>query len=66
MKFSAYSIETSGIKGICKSPSVWGHDATNNGMYPLIYLKKPKWMSDKQFSKVVKGITLNINANEDI
>ena len=51
-----------------KTPTLYGHfDVidTETGkvggvIATLVYLKKPKWVSEEDFNKVLDGITLNL------
>jgi len=59
-------ISTTPVKGICKSPALWGNCNKNNSMiFPLIYFRKPKWLDDESFSKIVESMEIvfpeNIN-----
>jgi len=59
MKVKKYTVET--IRPDSR-PAIWG--MTGNGVYPLCYLRKPKWMTEAQFDAVVKSI--RINAGTDL
>jgi hypothetical protein len=56
-------IDTYGVERIRphKQYAVWG--VTGNKQYPLLYLQKPKWMTDKQYEKICKCIQLNAPKN---
>lgn len=56
MKLRSYEINKTGIKGVCKLPGIWGHAAHRNMMFPIVYFKKPGWMSDETFTKVLDSI----------
>ena len=58
MKFDSYSISRNGLEGICKSPVIWGH--RESSMMPLVYLRKPKWMTEEDFYKVVDNLTIHL------
>ena len=60
MKLESYSIDKEGVKGICKSPAIWGNNMNTNEVYPLVYLGKPKWMTDEAFNKVLDGLRLDL------
>ena len=62
-KIKAYSVEK-GIKGICKSPAIWAHDAEKNSMMPVCYLMKPKWMTEEQFEKIIESMKYLYLPNE--
>jgi hypothetical protein len=53
-----YTLEA-GVHGACKSPAIW---ATNKygKKIPLMFLKKPKWMSETDFNYLVNSINLDI------
>jgi hypothetical protein len=53
MKLGSYSISTRPVLGICKQAALWGHDAERNGMTPLAYLQRPKWISDEGWNLVL-------------
>lgn len=56
----SYSISTKPISGICKQPALWGHEKNRASMVPLIYLQKPKWISEETFLRIVESIRLDI------
>ena len=66
MKLKTYEINRKPIQGICKQPSMWGTCADNNGIYPLIYFQKPKWMDEESFKLIVSSITLNLPYGTEI
>ena len=66
MKLKTYEINRKPIQGICKQPSMWGTCADNNGIYPLIYFQKPKWMAQESFELIVKNIKLDLPQNTEI
>lgn len=51
-----------------KTPILWGHfdvldtDTGKVGglISPLVYLRRPKWVSEEDFNKVLDGVTLNL------
>jgi len=57
-----YTIEP-GIKLICKSHAIWGHDGGVKST-PLVYLVKPKHMPDHVFHALIKSIRLEIGQVE--
>jgi len=61
MNFKEYSVEIDGIEGICRSPSFWGDNGNN--LYPLVYFRKPKWMTDKDFKHLVTCLHLALDVN---
>ena len=65
MKFDSYTIETKGIKNICKSPSAWGKRKGTNGYFPLVYFLKPKWMSNADFKQIIACIRMDFPANKN-
>ena len=38
-----WSKSKNGIKGRIKSPIIWGHAKERNCIFPVAYLRKPKW-----------------------
>jgi len=56
-----YSISTEPLSGVCKSPAFWGHyKEDKSGISPLVYFKKPKWISDESFAEIVKHLSLDL------
>jgi len=53
LQFDKYTIETKGIRTVCKSPSAWGCKKGTNGYRPLVYFLKPKWMADSDFKEII-------------
>jgi hypothetical protein len=47
------------LASICKSHAIWGHDGGNTS-FPLVYLVKPKHMSDHAFRAVIGSIRLEM------
>ena len=60
MKLKKYEISVKPISGICKSPSMWGYNSERNEICPLIYFRKPKWISQKSFKKIINNIRLDL------
>lgn len=58
IKIEKYSVSLNQFTGVCKSPALWGHRKDSNGIVPLIYFRKPKWVSDESFREIVKEIRL--------
>lgn len=54
----AYSISLNGLDGRVKSPIVWGH--WGSVIAPIAYIRKPKWLSESDFKKVVESLELRI------
>ena len=63
MKIRKYSID-SPIKGICKSHGIWLLDEDRNCSAPVMYLRKPKAISQKVFDLVLSGLSLTVNFDE--
>ena len=42
-----------------KSGIVWGHSADNNGIFPIMYLSKPKGISQEDFDLLLAQININ-------
>jgi allantoicase len=57
MKLTSYSVAPDGLKGFVKSPVIWGNYPPNISA-PLAYLKKPKWMDEKDWRMVLASIRL--------
>jgi len=60
MQLENYDIAIKGLKGICKSPSIWGSVKGKNELVPLIYFQKPKWMDEDDFYEIVRSVKLRI------
>jgi hypothetical protein len=56
MKLKSYEINKTGFKGICKMPGIWALSLDLPALYPLVYFKKPKWMDEATFMKVIEAI----------
>ncbi len=59
----SYSVSPDGLKNHIKSPILWGNfikDDRSAVCLPLAYLRKPKWMSDEDWGKVVSGVNLHM------
>lgn len=57
---SEWSKSRKGIEGRIKSPIIWGHAKEKNCIFPLAYLRKPKYMNNDSWMKVVDSIRLNM------
>jgi len=66
MLLRTIELNTTPITGICKQPSMWGHDIEKKGIYPLIYFQKPKWMDEESFKLIVSSVTLNLPYGTEI
>jgi hypothetical protein len=62
-KLRAYSVTKRGEDDFVKSAVVYGHLLERNASFPLMYLQKPKHITDEQFDKLVEGVKLTINAD---
>ncbi len=52
------------IKGFCKSHAIWLNEVDGkNKMAPLAYFKKPRWLTDEQYKKLVEDLIDAINTN---
>ena len=58
MRIESYSVETIAPH---KRPAIWA--ISGNGIYPICNLRKPAWMTDEQFERVVKSIRLDAPAD---
>lgn len=43
-----------------KSGIVWGHSKDTNGIFPLLYISKPKSISEKEFEEILNSIEINL------
>ena len=60
MKIKSYSV-CGPCEGLVKQNAIWvqGEDAT--GLYPLIYLQRPKWIkSDDAWKKICESVKLDL------
>jgi len=45
------------IKGITSSYGIWLNDIDGkNKMSPLAYMRKPKWLTDKQYKEIMERV----------
>lgn len=42
-----------------KSGIVWGHSKNSNSSFPLLYISKPKHITEEQFNKLLDSIEIN-------
>lgn len=54
----SYSISDKGTLGV-KSHAIFGFYKPNI-IAPLVYLRKPKWVSDKDFERIVSSLKLEL------
>ena len=52
------SFSRDGIKGLIKSPTIWGHKGCE--CFPLCYLKKPKYMTDAEWNSFLDGFDFTL------
>lgn len=43
-----------------KSGIVWGHSKTTNGSFPMLYISKPKGITQKDFELLLDKIDISI------
>lgn len=65
MKLESYSISVEDNSPF-KSPTLWGNRADKNETYPLVYFRKPKWVSEESFKEIVKSITVSLPKDIEI
>lgn len=41
-----------------KSAVIWGHSSKSNSMYPLLYLRKPKGISQEEYTQLLDAIQI--------
>jgi hypothetical protein len=64
MIIQSYSI-SSPVKGICKQHAAWG--MTGNCAVPLIYLQRPKWITDDAvWENIVESVRLVLPDGLDV
>ena len=44
-----------------KSGILWGHSKDTNGCFPLLYISKPKSISQEDFELLLDKITINVS-----
>ena len=42
-----------------KSGIVWGHSKNSNSIFPLLYISKPKHITEEQFNELLDSIDIN-------
>ena len=42
-----------------KSGIVWGHSKDKNSSFPLLYISKPKHITEEQFNELLDSIEIN-------
>lgn len=64
MKIKSYYINKDGVKGLVKSAGIWG--TSGNKSFPLIYFKRPKFISEEKFKEIIDHITLTIRNDFEV
>lgn len=41
-----------------KSGIVWGHSKDTNVSFPMLYISKPKWITEEQFNELLNSIDI--------
>lgn len=61
----AFSVDTNEkkIHGI-KSGIVWGHAKNTNSIYPLLYISKPKHISEEHYRELLDAIEIEFIKKE--
>jgi len=60
MKLNNFEINKP-IRGVVKSHGLWAHDeARPSCIYPLLYFRKPKWLSESDFITIIKSISITV------
>jgi hypothetical protein len=59
----AYSFSPDGLRGITKSPVLWGHK--QNSAWPIIYFLRPRSMAKEDFDEVMKHIDIRFKVNPE-
>jgi hypothetical protein len=64
MKIDSYYINKNGIKGLVKSAGIWGID--KNRQFPLVYLRKPKYLDEEKFQQIIDTITISLEKGFEV
>lgn len=48
-----------------KSGIVWGHSKDKNYIFPLLYISKPKHITEEQFNELLDSIEINFLIKKD-
>lgn len=53
---------TSGpVEGLCKQSAIWARGAEQNGHAPLVFLQRPKWITDDAaWAQIVRSVQLKL------
>ena len=43
-----------------KSAIVWGHSNKTNGAFPLLYISKPKAISDEEYMELLNSLEISL------
>lgn len=54
------------LPGICKSCAVWGRFGDDPAWLPLIYFRRPNWLSEDSFVKIVRNLVLQLPVNFEV
>lgn len=41
-----------------KSAIIWGHSANSNSVFPLLYLRKPKGITQEEYDELIDSIAI--------
>ncbi len=64
MKPDSYHI-SGPVDGLCKSHGLW--ISKGNGMTPLIYVQKPKWVKDEEmWRRIVASVSIELPLGVEI
>ena len=53
--------EIGNLPGLVKCQALWLHVGVKG--FPLVYFRKPKWLSEKKFKAVLAGLSLSLPPN---
>lgn len=65
MKITHYTIDPEGGTLGTKSPSLWLYDDKGKS-HVACYFTKPKWMTKKQFTRLMERVKLDIKEGEKL
>jgi hypothetical protein len=53
------------ISGVCKSWAIWRRSDKTNSISPLIYFRRPKYVTEQEFEKLMNGLSISLKYHAD-